>query len=107
MYSPTLVFFCRSRRPPESTRTDTLLPFTTPFRSPIDAPSRPSFPTQPDSEGIVNTTVPFLDLVAQQRGIRAELHAAVTQVLDSGNYVLGEHVRSEEHTSELQSLMRI
>jgi dTDP-4-amino-4,6-dideoxygalactose transaminase len=44
----------------------------------------------------VNTTVPFLDLVAQQRGIRAELHAAVTQVLDSGNYVLGEHVAEFE-----------
>jgi dTDP-4-amino-4,6-dideoxygalactose transaminase len=44
----------------------------------------------------VSTTVPFLDLVAQQRGIRAELHAAVTQVLDSGNYVLGEHVAEFE-----------
>ncbi len=44
----------------------------------------------------MSTTVPFLDLVAQQRGIRAELHAAVTQVLDSGNYVLGERVAEFE-----------
>src|SRR3546814_3934514 len=65
------------RRPPRSTRTDTLLPFTTLFRSP-----------DPDPQGVDAAIV---------RDPRA--HAAPFGVL------LVE--RSEEHTSELQSLMRI
>src|SRR3546814_3961533 len=38
------------RRPPRSTRTDTLFPYTTLFRSPLTAPDRPS-PNQRGSPG--------------------------------------------------------
>src|SRR3546814_10039957 len=69
------------RRPPRSTRTDTLFPYPTLFRSVIEA----------------------LRLDRSQhrrmdRGDRARMAAR------EGDEVL---VRSEEHTSELQSLMRI
>ena len=46
----------------------------------------------------MNSSVPFLDLVAQQRSIRPELHAAVADVLDSGQYVLGETVDAFERS---------
>jgi dTDP-4-amino-4,6-dideoxygalactose transaminase len=46
----------------------------------------------------MRSSIPFLDLVAQQRSIRPELHAAVTDVLDSGQYVLGETVDAFERS---------
>src|SRR3546814_8292506 len=64
------------RRPPRSTRTDTLFPYTTRFRSQV------------------------LDL-QQGRGHDAPPPPGLTGF---GNRMVG---RSEEHTSELQSLMRI
>src|SRR3546814_3822487 len=66
------------RRPPRSTRTDTLFPYTTLFRS----PGRP-----------VGVALPPPGQTAG--GTRGDL----------GLYRPGR--RSEEHTSELQSLMRI
>src|SRR3546814_1613467 len=71
-------FFLMIRRPPRSTRTDTLFPYTTLFRSPSvplasgdsQSPSCPALPQPPDR-------------------------------------CRGQDGRSEEHTSELQSLMRI
>src|SRR3546814_3633554 len=66
------------RRPPRSTRTDTLFPYTTLFRS-ID-------------EGAMDR--------AASAGSRAQI--AVT-----GFNSATTTARSEEHTSELQSLMRI
>src|SRR3546814_3980038 len=62
------------RRPPRSTRTDTLFPYTTLFRSQGPAPA-------PDSS------------------------ASTPGAIAGNRYVA--LVRSEEHTSELQSLMRI
>src|SRR3546814_4934446 len=64
------------RRPPRSTRTDTLFPYTTLFRS-LDRPSR-----------------------GQRRRAR-------TQDARRTNPRGARTARSEEHTSELQSLMRI
>src|SRR3546814_9339360 len=78
-----VVFFLMIRRPPRSTRTDTLFPYTTLFRS-ADAP------------------------VA--RLCRVALAArAVCLCAGGGALVLDDAaaLRSEEHTSELQSLMRI
>src|SRR3546814_17059261 len=90
-YCICVFFFLMIRRPPRSTRTDTLFPYTTLFRSPavwrinIEAAAAPA--------GIPQQTV----------GIR---HRAVRTALARGNG--GEDLsRSEEHTSELQSLMRI
>src|SRR3546814_9443916 len=78
-------FFLMIRRPPRSTRTDTLFPYTTLFRS------------------------------VRSRGARMSLS---TRVPTPSSWPPGNHGkrtansasavnRSEEHTSELQSLMRI
>src|SRR3546814_2066832 len=79
------------RRPPRSTRTDTLFPYTTLFRSHVGNPeqSRAKAVAQPMSGGEFAL-------------------AAVIGVVPL--YWCGLHAvagRSEEHTSELQSLMRI
>src|SRR3546814_14483005 len=70
-------FFLMIRRPPRSTRTDTLFPYTTLFRSQGGA-----------GHGRVR---------AQRQGLQFGGEAAL----------LRKQRRSEEHTSELQSLMRI
>src|SRR3546814_3148163 len=80
------------RRPPRSTRTDTLFPYTTLFRTIWRAPAG----TVSD-----NSVPPFfhvLDLKNQSLGggLVAPRRKAATS-----------SIRSEEHTSELQSLMRI
>src|SRR3546814_5384310 len=78
------------RRPPRSTRTDTLFPYTTLFRSLVSTDVGYS------PEGII--TFERLRLGAPQFRITS----------GSGRYdPAGGIVRSEEHTSELQSLMRI
>src|SRR3546814_9706549 len=78
------------RRPPRSTRTDTLFPYTTLFRSRVlDDAGRGD-----DGRDIGD---------AAHRLVGAD-HAA--DALDAVDAVL-EGDRSEEHTSELQSLMRI
>src|SRR3546814_10854203 len=77
------------RRPPRSTRTDTLFPYTTLFRSPVDAMCEGDgyLLNDPFAGG---THLPDLTLIRP--------------VFLDGE-VIG--IRSEEHTSELQSLMRI
>src|SRR3546814_1131435 len=93
------------RRPPRSTRTDTLLPYTTLVRSPIhDLQVR-----EPRHRHPVIGVRPRLPLVRQAVTVAAgDLHRGK----DLGGLEAGapdDHVRgrSEEHTSELQSLMRI
>src|SRR3546814_5576244 len=81
------------RRPPRSTRTDTLFPYTTLFRSvPVDDPRRQ--PIGGDDHGR-----------ARARG-RAQDRGRI-QLLPRGADDARRLGRSEEHTSELQSLMRI
>src|SRR3546814_4780787 len=96
------------RRPPRSTRTDTLFPYTTLSRS-----------LKPRSLKVCV----FLDKRARRTGkIRADYAGFEIPDLFVVGYgldfaeryrnlpfvgVLKEHIRSEEHTSELQSLMRI
>src|SRR3546814_8043739 len=87
------------RRPPRLTRTDTLFPYTTLFRSRQDVQKR------------------MADLRASLRGQRLILSIerldytkGTLEKLVAFEQLLNEHpelVRSEEHTSELQSLMRI
>src|SRR3546814_6508437 len=79
------------RRPPRSTRTDTLFPYTTLSRS--------------------------LFLGQGQHGTATAFRAAQAQVVPAQGFgdatihdqavVVEQFLRSEEHTSELQSLMRI
>src|SRR3546814_9295747 len=83
------------RRPPRSTRTDTLFPYTTLFRSTTLAPALPRSnhttcmswqPYHPDS---------------------IELNISYEMTRGSEGTCQPGAWRSEEHTSELQSLMRI
>src|SRR3546814_14151248 len=98
------------RRPPRSTRTDTLFPYTTLFRSP---------------EVILFKTMSVISLYLQERTSssgQAYPYARVVVLIEA--FVVGHADssassraakpramnsvnRSEEHTSELQSLMRI
>src|SRR3546814_8627489 len=97
-YLCLLFVFLMIRRPPRSTRTDTLFPYTTLFRS-LHVRSRPSIPICSDHRLMsdFNST-----LTAAQRSVFRAL-AASTDGIDVECYAR----RSEEHTSELQSLMRI
>src|SRR3546814_3730105 len=101
-------FFLMIRRPPRSTRTDTLFPYTTLFRSAVAAAGcRESFAAQhPQPHGGPGRR--------HARGDRAhgpDRHAARRRRNTGGprGQALRHsvHARSEEHTSELQSLMRI
>src|SRR3546814_14500795 len=81
MYSTAgsfIFFFLMIRRPPRSTRTDTLFPYTTLFRS---RPRR------------------IAAGAASRRGLSQDARRRRGRLCDAD--------RSEEHTSELQSLMRI
>src|SRR3546814_4435019 len=77
------------RRPPRSTRTDTLFPYTTLFRSKGETPLRAGEYEHPL----------VVELVRRRRAEQDE--ERVSERIGRAPH------RSEEHTSELQSLMRI
>src|SRR3546814_5838718 len=79
------------RRPPRSTRTDTLFPYTTLFRSLDWAPDTLDWAPMTKDEQIFDVAI----LGAGPAG------SLLARLLARRGY------RSEEHTSELQSLMRI
>src|SRR3546814_9403768 len=96
------------RRPPISTRTDTLFPYTTLFRSDQEAEHQDKYAAQ----------------TKKAQGEKALLRGCFSRPLFIGHWgnvtharLYGDRVRprppqrlarrSEEHTSELQSLMRI
>src|SRR3546814_9178872 len=90
-------------RPPRSTRTDTLVPYTTLFRS--------------DAQHDIDREQPGAERMRQHFLAEAE-HALELEVEDvhqhehrqrhaESDVDVGAGHRSEEHTSELQSLMRI
>src|SRR3546814_12656149 len=83
-------FFLMIRRPPRSTRTDTLFPYTTLFRS----------------HGSVSRRIASLE-----HWLGASLferHGRGVRLTPAGlRFAHDSRQRSEEHTSELQSLMRI
>src|SRR3546814_3144363 len=92
------------RRPPRSTRTDTLFPYTTLFRSwhgwlhrttdvlPEDAPIQPKSWEKPHVPNMTGTALAYAP--------KGSLSLA-------GERARSTRDRSEEHTSELQSLMCI
>src|SRR3546814_3954431 len=86
------------RRPPRSTRTDTLFPYTTLFRSRHDRGTRRK-PAAIGNQPISRDDAAFA-LHLTFAGLTTQLHNA----LNDSNHPAR---RSEEHTSELQSLMRI
>src|SRR3546814_5312546 len=77
------------RRPPRSTRTDTLFPYTTLFRSPASA------------------TAGMLPQAWKNVTVSLTLALWLHEVGAEKKLMYGSFERSEEHTSELQSLMRI
>src|SRR3546814_4515362 len=119
MYSP-VIFFLMIRRPPRSTRTDTLFPYTTLFRSRARVSPR-LFPalvvgsalsllfavpsalaqnlTLSDALSRVASGDPTIAVSAAQR---QAAEAAIRQADVRPRDVIGVDVRSEEHTSELQ-----
>src|SRR3546814_7295555 len=94
-------FFLMRRRPPRSTRTDTLFPYTTLFRSPFSADSRMPFST----DGIYSRGM-LPPLISSRKVMPAPRSPGATLTLTRPNWPEPPD-RSEEHTSELQSLMRI
>src|SRR3546814_5053979 len=114
------IFFLMIRRPPRSTRTDTLFPYTTLFRSPeitcdnVDA-----------AVDIVQDCAVMLHYAARcaaraagvneagqvaalkLRRLRGAGRDVAWMLIDQTVSVMTMDRRSEEHTSELQSLMRI
>src|SRR3546814_2800832 len=100
------------RRPPRSTRTDTLFPYTTLFRSRAGRTRSSRSPRPPRfakarsrrSSVVAADRIARADVIIGRQGgaqfARLELPGAVH--LDQRVVI-----RSEEHTSELQSLMRI
>src|SRR3546814_16821715 len=98
-------FFLMIRLPPRATRTDTLVPYTSLFRSfawpyPIETVDTPKVTR------INRIDVGFRSLTDASSG-RAE---PGRQVPEEALMLTGDEnivdIRSEEHTSELQSLMR-
>src|SRR3546814_14314237 len=98
------LFFLMIRRPPRSTRTDTLFPYTTLFRSQQQ--------TADDGQTQRLTHLGALRAAEQQRQRtedgRHGGHQDRPKTQQAGTMDrIGGRQRSEEHTSELQSLMRI
>src|SRR3546814_1344550 len=96
------------RRPPRSTRTDTLFPYTTLFRSMGVAPAvrsrrrdaQPVWPRFHARPQLGQLSMHGMDAVGFLDAPAADIAQAARPVGVHGQ-------RSEEHTSELQSLMRI
>src|SRR3546814_971517 len=83
------------RRPPRSTRTDTLFPYTTLFRSTLVARARNGNRT--------NAPRPKVKPIGALEQKRSSGEGSSAEALNPSAGIS----RSEEHTSELQSLMRI
>src|SRR3546814_6807018 len=86
------------RRPPRSTRTDTLFPYTTLFRShhEISRPSESLYRKRPGRTRVGQLSPREVHRIWRTRWRQR----------GQGRQCLGRMRRSEEHTSELQSLMR-
>src|SRR3546814_4891683 len=118
------------RRPPRSTRTDTLFPYTTLFRSVLYEAGLPpemfsvvtGWPRDIGLEMIQNPQVelitftggvPVGKMIAEKAGYKRTVlelggndPLIILNDLSDDDLVKAAHLRSEEHTSELQSLMR-
>src|SRR3546814_16956499 len=92
LLSCSILFFLMIRRPPRSTRTDTLFPYTTLFRSITVEPSA--------ENGLQKPSQVMIDKVLS---VKREKLGTTFGHIDASAMLQ----RSEEHTSELQSLMRI
>src|SRR3546814_2773870 len=107
------------RRPPRSTPTDTLFPYTTLFRSPLLAPQRHF-----EAHGRDPAHLGFVighHIIALAQTLTGGAQPFFAEIDVAGQFAQDHHIdvaghfgaqrrgileRSEEHTSELQSLMR-
>src|SRR3546814_6305470 len=109
------VFFLMIRRPPRSTRTDTLFPYTTLFRSPVDGRRAVGQNLDPLDRADRDDVGVGLGELRAAAGQAQAVHDHQRRVgrgsrkaVDLRRIIgIGVLARSEEHTSELQSLMRI
>src|SRR3546814_1744312 len=93
------------RRPPRSTRTDTLFPYTTLFRSLVELPCA-------ERSGLIFVMLDpdqVMDIDAFLGDFAPQLEMANLSsfAIHECRQITHKGSRSEEHTSELQSLMRI
>src|SRR3546814_7621255 len=93
--------FFMNRRPPRSTRTDTLFPYTTLFRSHMEAANR--------YLDIIDNNI---DVAIRTREYEPDSNITIRRLCETRRILAASpgylaRNRSEEHTSELQSLMRI
>src|SRR3546814_944060 len=90
------------RRPPRSTRTDTLFPYTTLFRSRLHG-----LVSVHGDQGLTVPKIVFIEHNGKEHVVDATVGKSIMQTALDHRVpgILGD--RSEEHTSELQSLMRI
>src|SRR3546814_14854226 len=117
-----IYFFLMIRRPPRSTRTDTLFPYTTLFRSgPSDGLSRPALVPEQNGQakrrqiagegadrlGAGAVAAVEVEGEADDEALHPLPRDGHLQPLQVRRELAPLHQRSEEHTSELQSLMRI
>src|SRR3546814_9813245 len=108
------------RRPPRSTRTDTLFPYTTLFRSDAldlvigllpDLVEAVTLEQHRQVEAVARrereVAAKHRDVDRRGHGSIVALHRVDGAALQRAEQLGGRHQRSEAHTSELQSLMRI
>src|SRR3546814_2685344 len=110
------VFLLMIRRPPRSTRTDTLFPYTTLVRSLAPWPCGGARLASDDDDICDQKPGPVARLQARRQGqlpLRAGGQERTHQRDQTGKRAMIARIiegsianRSEEHTSELQSLMR-
>src|SRR3546814_8208630 len=93
-----MVFFVMIRRPPNSTRTDTRCPYTTLFRAPEEASGAESAATI--RPALARSVIGFGERHSCRQRYGSSTVAAHRRLVPG-------ITRSEEHTSELQSLLRI
>src|SRR3546814_1717301 len=104
MHAYIFFFFLMIRRPPRSTRTDTLFPYTTLFRSTARQVARRCADVRSECHSAGATP---------KRRSKRSSHWADSAISGSSTKAwrpaasASAMARSEEHTSELQSLMRI
>src|SRR3546814_2642028 len=97
-----MFFFIMIRRPPRSTRTDTLLPYTTLFRSIFR-----QLVVRRARQSRVCAGGDGVERADQRQEIQLAQLLFLQVALDAAGFDQDRGDRSEEHTSELQSLMRI
>src|SRR3546814_2949926 len=114
-YSFNYLFFLMIRRPPRSTRTDTLFPYTTLFRSGVTElhvvsgmhERKKMFTDLSDGFLTIPGGVGTMDELWEAISwAQLGYHAKPVGLLNAAGFY-NDLIRSEEHTSALQSLIRI